>query len=153
MSSKSRYVSPPLPSMCASPPIPTTYASWRPKWGPRTIKCCARKKNCFIKPRGGGGKRGNKHQGCTLAHPSILYGALKLYVPKEQSKDGREIVGEGCVTISHAAARWFIRPQGSPSGVCTGQRKPQDSGSSLRTVVVRILRKAAPLCTQRKWER
>jgi len=36
-------------------------------------------------------------------------------------------------TISHAAARWFSKPQGEPSGVCTGHMKPQESGSNLRT--------------------
>ena len=35
------------------------------------------------------------------------------------------------------AVKWLSRPQGEPSGVCTGHRNPQDSGSSLRTVVVR----------------
>mmetsp|Transcript_23747 Transcript_23747/g.70492 ORF Transcript_23747/g.70492 Transcript_23747/m.70492 type:complete len:225 (+) Transcript_23747:1365-2039(+) len=42
-----------------------------------------------------------------------------------------------CVMILQAAAKWLRRPQGLPSGVCTGHMKPQDSGSSLRTVVVR----------------
>ncbi len=40
---------------------------------------------------------------------------------------------------------WFKSPQGPPSGVCTGQRKPHDSGSSFLTVVVFISAKYAPL--------
>ena len=43
----------------------------------------------------------------------------------------------GRATTWQAAVKWLRRPQGDPSGVCTGHRKPQDSGSSLRTVVVR----------------
>lgn len=39
-------------------------------------------------------------------------------------------------TILHAAVKWLRSPQGAPSGVCTGQRKPHDSGLSLRTAVV-----------------
>lgn len=50
-----------------------------------------------------------------------------------------------------AAAKWFSRPHGEPSGVCTGHMKPQDSGSSLRTAVVRSVAKYAPRCTERKW--
>jgi hypothetical protein len=41
------------------------------------------------------------------------------------------------VTTLQAAVKWLSRPQGEPSGVWTGHRKPQDSGSNLRTVVVR----------------
>jgi len=41
------------------------------------------------------------------------------------------------VMMEQAAVKWLSRPQGEPSGVCTGHRKPQLSGSSLRTVVVR----------------
>ena len=41
------------------------------------------------------------------------------------------------VTMRQSAVKWLRRPQGEPSGVCTGHKKPQDSGSSLRTVVVR----------------
>ena len=41
------------------------------------------------------------------------------------------------VTMRHMAEKWFRRPQGEPSGVCTGHRKPHASGISLRTVVVR----------------
>ena len=36
-------------------------------------------------------------------------------------------------TSSQGAARWFKRPHGDPSGVCTGHMKPQESGRSLRT--------------------
>ena len=32
----------------------------------------------------------------------------------------------GAVTIRHVRERWLRRPQGEPSGVCTGQRKPAD---------------------------
>lgn len=78
---------------------------------------------------------------------------LPCHVPRLQSRAGIDAVYTDRVTTSHVAVRWFIRPQGSPSGVCTGQRKPHDSGSSLRTVVVLILAKSAPLCTQRKCER
>jgi len=56
----------------------------------------------------------------------------------------------GAATTRQADVMWFSRPQGEPSGVCTGHRKPQDSGSSLRTVVVRSCAKYAPRCTDRK---
>lgn len=75
---------------------------------------------------------------------------LLTHSPREQSRAGREMVDSVCDTISQLAVMWFMSPHGSPSGVWTGHRKPQDSGSSLRTVVVLILAKAAPLCTQRK---
>lgn len=78
---------------------------------------------------------------------------LSRVLPKPQSKAGTDAVYTNFVTTSHVAVRWFSSPHGAPSGVCTGQRKPQDSGSSLRTVVVLILAKSAPLCTQRKWDR
>lgn len=54
------------------------------------------------------------------------------------------------VTTLQAAVRWFKSPQGDPSGVCTGHKNPQDSGSNLRTVVVRNSAKYAPLCIERK---
>mmetsp|Transcript_4662 Transcript_4662/g.13608 ORF Transcript_4662/g.13608 Transcript_4662/m.13608 type:complete len:279 (-) Transcript_4662:1789-2625(-) len=61
--------------------------------------------------------------------------------------------GVGRRTTARAElARWFSRPQGEPSGVCTGQRKPHVSGSSLRTVVVFISAKYWPRCTDAKWE-
>lgn len=74
-------------------------------------------------------------------------------IPREHNKGGMSATGTISVTISHRAVMWFISPQGSPSGVSTGHRKPQDSGSSLRTVVVLIWENAAPLWMQRKWER
>jgi hypothetical protein len=40
---------------------------------------------------------------------------------------------------------WFRRPHGAPSGVCTGQIKPQASGKSFLTVVVFISVKYWPL--------
>lgn len=66
-------------------------------------------------------------------------------LPREQSRAGSEVVGSVGATISQIAVMWFISPQGSPSGVWTGHRKPQDSGNSFRTEVVLILAKAAPL--------
>lgn len=57
------------------------------------------------------------------------------------------------VLTLQGAERWLSRPQGAPSGVCTGPKKPQASGNSLRTDVVRICAKKAPRCTHRKWER
>mmetsp|Transcript_70617 Transcript_70617/g.216407 ORF Transcript_70617/g.216407 Transcript_70617/m.216407 type:complete len:239 (-) Transcript_70617:1206-1922(-) len=48
------------------------------------------------------------------------------------------------VTMRHFAERWFKRPHGEPSGVCTGQRNPQVSGSNFRTVVVFISAKYCP---------
>mmetsp|Transcript_31722 Transcript_31722/g.48612 ORF Transcript_31722/g.48612 Transcript_31722/m.48612 type:complete len:202 (-) Transcript_31722:1509-2114(-) len=45
---------------------------------------------------------------------------------------------------------WFSNPQGEPSGVCTGQTKPQASGSSFLTVVVFISVKYCPLWIERK---
>ncbi len=53
--------------------------------------------------------------------------------------------------ILHLCARWFSSPHGAPSGVCTGQRKPQDSGSSFLTVVVFSWAKKLPRWTMRKW--
>jgi hypothetical protein len=50
----------------------------------------------------------------------------------------------GLATTAHMAVKWLRRPQGDPSGVCTGHRKPQDSGSSFRTVVVLSCAKYAP---------
>ena len=43
----------------------------------------------------------------------------------------------GAAATRQAAVRCSSRPQGEPSGVCTGHMKPQESGSSLRTAVVR----------------
>lgn len=57
------------------------------------------------------------------------------------------------VTRRHMAEKWLSRPQGEPSGVCTGHKKPQASGISLRTVVVRSSAKYAPLWTDRKWDK
>ena len=57
------------------------------------------------------------------------------------------------VRMRHAAVKWLSSPHGLPSGVWTGHRKPQDSGSSLRTVVVRSSAKYAPRWMERKWER
>mmetsp|Transcript_26951 Transcript_26951/g.53825 ORF Transcript_26951/g.53825 Transcript_26951/m.53825 type:complete len:292 (-) Transcript_26951:200-1075(-) len=57
-----------------------------------------------------------------------------------------------CVSGSHPMLRWFNNPHGPPSGVCTGQRKPQLSGSSFLTAVVLICIKKAPRCTLLKWE-
>jgi hypothetical protein len=37
------------------------------------------------------------------------------------------------VTMRQAAVKWLSSPQGEPSGVWTGQKKPQDSGRSFRT--------------------
>lgn len=59
----------------------------------------------------------------------------------------------GRVTTRQAAVRWVSSPHGEPSGVCTGHMKPQDSGSSLRTAVVRSCAKYAPRCTERKCDR
>ncbi len=59
----------------------------------------------------------------------------------------------GAVTTRQAAVRCSSRPQGEPSGVCTGHMKPQESGSSLRTAVVRSSAKYAPRWMQRKCDR
>ena len=48
---------------------------------------------------------------------------------------------------------WLRRPQGAPSGVWTGQRKPQHSGSSFLTVVVFISVKYWPLCMDLKCDK
>ena len=48
------------------------------------------------------------------------------------------------------AEKWLSRPQGEPSGVCTGHKNPHASGISLRTVVVRSSAKYAPLWPDRK---
>ena len=50
----------------------------------------------------------------------------------------------GAAATRHAAVRWHSNPQGAPSGVCTGHKKPQDSGSNFRTVVVGREAKYAP---------
>lgn len=46
--------------------------------------------------------------------------------------------------------RWLSKPQGAPSGVWTGQIKPQASGSSCLASVVLISWKKEPLWTARK---
>ncbi len=75
----------------------------------------------------------------------------------------------GAVTMRQVRERWLSSPQGEPSGVCTGQRKPvcrlhqilqqgsdrqahipHASGSSLRTVVVFNSAKNAPRWMDRK---
>ncbi len=48
---------------------------------------------------------------------------------------------------------WFNKPHGPPSGVCTGQRKPQHSGNNFLTVVVFIYAKYAPLWIDLKWDK
>jgi hypothetical protein len=57
------------------------------------------------------------------------------------------VLRTGLQTAVAFSAKWFSRPQGAPSGVCTGQTKPHDSGSSLRTVVVFMVVKNCPRCT------
>jgi len=59
----------------------------------------------------------------------------------------------GAVATRQAAVRCSSRPHGEPSGVCTGHMKPQESGSSLRTAVVRSSAKYAPRWMQRKCDR
>lgn len=59
----------------------------------------------------------------------------------------------GLVIGLQVMARWFSRPHGPPSGVWTGQMKPQFSGSSFLTVVVFISAKYAPLWMLLKWLR
>jgi len=54
---------------------------------------------------------------------------------------------------AHDRVMWLRRPQGDPSGVCTGQMYPHASGRSLRTVVVFISVKYCPLWMLLKWER
>lgn len=46
---------------------------------------------------------------------------------------------------------WFNNPQGAPSGVCTGQRNPQQSGSNFLTAVVFVYVKKCPLWIDLKW--
>jgi hypothetical protein len=46
---------------------------------------------------------------------------------------------------THAKDIWFSSPHDPPSGVCTGQIKPHDSGRSFLTVVVFISVKYCPL--------
>ena len=48
---------------------------------------------------------------------------------------------------------WLRRPQGAPSGVCTGQMYPQASGKSFLTVVVFISVKYCPLWMLLKCDR
>ena len=59
----------------------------------------------------------------------------------------------GDVATRQAAVRCSSRPHGEPSGVCTGHMKPQESGSSFRTAVVRSSWKYAPRWMQRKCDR
>ena len=54
---------------------------------------------------------------------------------------------------AHDRVIWFSRPQGEPSGVCTGQMKPHASGRSFLTVVVFISVKYCPLWMDLKWDR
>ena len=59
---------------------------------------------------------------------------------------------DACCTTEQLRERWLSSPQGEPSGVCTGHKKPHESGSSLRTVVVRSWVKKAPRWMERKCE-
>ena len=60
-----------------------------------------------------------------------------LPLPPGVARPPTRSASSGASGLSHTtaatAARWLSRPQGEPSGVCTGHMKPQDSGSSLRT--------------------
>lgn len=67
-----------------------------------------------------------------------------LHVLQVFWRRGDDAAGGGEVTQQAA---------GAPSGVCTGHRKPHDSGSSLRTVVVLSCAKYAPLWIARKCDR
>ena len=66
--------------------------------------------------------------------PSIVAVWRRLTIRMEDAVLG----GGGLQITRQSAVKWFSRPHGEPSGVCTGHRKPHDSGSSFRTVVVRI---------------
>lgn len=46
--------------------------------------------------------------------------------PRETSVFRIEDVSEIAVVIRHLCVRWFKRPQGLPSGVCTGHKKPTE---------------------------
>lgn len=56
-----------------------------------------------------------------------------------ESRDVRDILRV------FVAYKWLRRPQGDPSGVCTGQRNPHDSGNSFLTAVVFMVVKNCPL--------
>ena len=98
----------------------------------------------------------------TIGKNSIGYTKLKsVYwecIPREDKRflnygifwaisDSSEPIG------AHDKVMWFKRPHGAPSGVCTGQVKPQASGNNFLTVVVFISVKYWPLWIERKWDR
>lgn len=83
-----------------------------------------------------------------VGHDLLLFGGMALCdVSGRARRVGVRVVRVVCLCTRAVAAMWFSNPQGEPSGVCTGQRKPQDSGSSLRTAVVFISVKNCPRCT------
>ena len=51
-------------------------------------------------------------------------GPPRGFIPREVRRRGRWVVLGVAVVTRQAAARWFSSPQGAPSGVCTGHRKP-----------------------------
>jgi hypothetical protein len=53
------------------------------------------------------------------------------------------------VMTRQGTVRWFSRPQGDPSGVCTGHMNPQDSGSSFRTAGVQKQRQVS---SRQSWQ-
>ncbi len=90
--------------------------------------------------------------------PSNMMTTLSLVAAEDASVAPSSATRRGTFDVSipwvmslHLCAKWFRRPQGEPSGVCTGHRNPQDSGRSFRTVVVLSCAKKLPRCTMRKW--
>mmetsp|Transcript_2477 Transcript_2477/g.7413 ORF Transcript_2477/g.7413 Transcript_2477/m.7413 type:complete len:239 (-) Transcript_2477:528-1244(-) len=128
---------------------------------PSTLHCRRTASRCFSRP-GSTWPRGQPSsttQTC-LPRTKRRSGQLRLLGsmsstprPASSRTTASEASGGAPLTTARAVpARWFSRPQGEPSGVCTGQRKPQVSGRSLRTVVVFICAKYCPRCTAAKCE-
>lgn len=74
----------------------------------------------------------------------IICSARTMLPSTSSSGDGSS------ATTEQEVVRWLSRPQGDPSGVCTGHMNPHDSGRSFLTAVVRSSAKYAPRWIDRK---
>mmetsp|Transcript_110306 Transcript_110306/g.296035 ORF Transcript_110306/g.296035 Transcript_110306/m.296035 type:complete len:283 (-) Transcript_110306:318-1166(-) len=100
-----------------------------------------------ILPRGQPSSMTQQNWPCGYTEGLRLLDGSGVSMPRPASTAPTALVassGAGLTTALHMCAMWFSRPQGVPSGVCTGHRKPHVSGSSLRTVVVFISVKYCP---------
>jgi hypothetical protein len=87
--------------------------------------------------RGRGKGKGNGQQLLFVGSLSHQVQAQGGQSPPRPTHTAHQPASPPLLAHLQVAVKWLSRPQGDPSGVCTGHRNPQDSGSSLRTVVVR----------------